>query len=455
VATSNNPISNLITIATFGGQSKYAADFQTVLSRAVQLRSLNLQIIQQEQQTQSDRQTALQSLDAQFTNLQSAIDNLKTATGVAGLSGSVSNTAVGSVSLSDGAVPASFTLEVQSLGSPAQALSTAGSTISDPGSQALSSSGSYTLTVGGTTKTLTPATNTLQGLVNAINTDPTLGVSASIVNVAGSGSTPDYRLTLQGTTLETESIQLNDGTEDLLTQMAPGSPASYKVNGYGSWITSNSNKITISPGVTVTLTGTNEGSPTTVNVQQNTTALQNALQIFAKYYNAAVDQLSASYGSNANALQGDSILFSAQSALKAITGYAGSDNSPLSYLGLDLDKTGHLSFNASELQASTSQGVSNVLKFLGDSSTGFIKAATSAVQGLEDPINGFIKLESQQISTNLSKLSSQISDEVDSINAFQQNLLEQLSRSDAVIFQLQSQASFFEGLFNYNNKSDN
>jgi flagellar capping protein FliD len=77
------------------------------------------------------------------------------------------------------------------------------------------------------------------------------------------------------------------------------------------------------------------------------------------------------------------------------------------------------------------------------------------VQGLEDPINGFIKLESQQISTNLSKLSSQISDEVDSINAFQQNLLEQLSRSDAVIFQLQSQASFFEGLFNYNNKSDN
>jgi flagellar hook-associated protein 2 len=454
VATSNNPISNLITIATFGGQSKYAADFQTVLSRAVQLRSLNLQMMQQEQQTQTDRQTALQSLDAQFTNLRSAIDNLKSATGLAALSGSVSNSSVGTVSLSDGAVPSSFTLEVQSLGSPARALSTAGSTVSDPGSQALSSSGSYTLTVAGTATTIAPATNTLQGLVNAINADPSQGVSASIVNVAGSGSTPDYRLTLQSTTLATQAIQLSDGSQDLLTQMATGSPAAYKVNGYGSWITSDSDTVTISPGVTVNLTGTNEGSPTTVTVQQNTTALQNALQIFAKYYNAAVDQLNASYGSNANALQGDSILFSAQATLKAITGHAAANNSQLSYLGLDLDKTGHLSFNASELQASTAQGTSNVLQFLGDSTTGFIKAATSAVQGLEDPINGFVKLEAQQISTNLSKLSNQISDEIDKINAFQQNLLEQLSRSDAVIFQLQSQASFYEGLFNYNNKSD-
>lgn len=455
MSTSNNPVSNLITIATFSGQSKYSADFQSVLSRAVQLRSLNLQMLQKQQQTQTDRQTALQSLDGQFTNLQSAINNLISVTGVAGLSGSVSTPSVASVSLGSGAVPASYTLEVQSLGSPAQALASAGTTVSDPSSQSLSSSSSYTLTVGSTTTTITPSTNTLQGLVNTINSNSSLGVTASIVNVAGAGSTPDYRLSLQSTNLAAQNIQLNDGSQNLLTQMAPGAPASYKVNGYGSWITSNSDTVTLSPGVTATLTGTNVGSPATVTVQQNTSALQNALQTFAKYYNAAVDQVSASYGPNANALQGDSILFSAQSALRAISGYSGLNGSALSYLGLDLDKTGHLTFNSTELQASTAQGTANVLKYLGDSTTGFILAATSAVQALEDPINGFVKSEEQQISTNLLTLNNQISDEVDKINTFQQTLLEQLSQSDAAIYQLQSQATFFQGLFNYNNKSNN
>ena len=237
--------------------------------------------------------------------------------------------------------------------------------------------------------------------------------------------------------------------------MAAGSPASYKVNGYPNWITSDSDTITLSPGVMVNLTGTNVGSPTTVTVQQNTAALQNALQSFAKYYNAAVDQLNASYGSNANALQGDSILFTAKSALKAVTGYTGFGNLQLSYLGLDLDKTGHLTFNAAELQATTAQGTAGAFSFLGDSTTGFIQAATSAVQTLQDPINGFVKLEEEQISTNLSTLNNQIDDEVDKINLFQQNLLQQLSQADAAIFQLQNQATFFEGLFNYNNKSNN
>jgi flagellar hook-associated protein 2 len=455
VSTSNNPISNLITIATFSGQSKYSADFQTVLSRAVQLRSLNLQMLQQQQQTETDRQTALQSLDGQFNNLQSAIDNLTSVSGVAGLSSSVSTPGVASVSLSSGAVPASYTLEVQSLGSPAQALSSAGSTVSDPNSQSLSTATTYSLTVGSTTTQITPSTNTLQGLVNAINSNSSLGVTASIVNVAGGGSTPDYRLSLQSTTLATQTIQLNDGSTDLLTQMAAGAPASYKVNGYGSWITSNSDTVTLAPGVTANLTGTNVGSPATITVQQDTSALQNAIQTFAKYYNAAVDQVNASYGSNANALQGDSILFSAQSALRAMTGYSGANGSGLGYLGLDLDKAGHLTFNASEFQASTAQGTDGVLQFLGDSTTGFIQAATSAVQGLEDPVNGFVKMEEQQISTNLLNLNNQINDEVDKVNAFQQNLLEQLSQSDAAIYQLESQATFFQGLFNYNNNNSN
>ena len=71
------------------------------------------------------------------------------------------------------------------------------------------------MTVNGVNHTITPAQNTLQGLVNAINADSSTGVSASIVNVGGSGS-PDYRLSVQSNALDAVTVQLNDGTNDLL-----------------------------------------------------------------------------------------------------------------------------------------------------------------------------------------------------------------------------------------------
>src|SRR3954471_22964751 len=117
MSTPTNSVSNLITIATFGGQSKFAGDFQTVLTRAVELQSLNLQMLQIQQQNQTDRQTALKSVDARLTNLQTAISNLSSSTGLSSYAANVSNTSVASVALSTGALAGSYTLEVTSLGS--------------------------------------------------------------------------------------------------------------------------------------------------------------------------------------------------------------------------------------------------------------------------------------------------------------------------------------------------
>ena len=54
----------------------------------------------------------------------------------------------------------------------------------------------------------------------------------------------------------------------------------------------------------------------------------------------------------------------------------------------------------------------------------------------------------------LSKLNTKINDEVDYINNFQQNLLTQLAQSDAAIYQLEQQNTFYTGLFNTNNNSN-
>jgi flagellar capping protein FliD len=51
-------------------------------------------------------------------------------------------------------------------------------------------------------------------------------------------------------------------------------------------------------------------------------------------------------------------------------------------------------------------------------------------------------------------MNKQINDEVDRINNFQQNLLTQLAQSDAAIAQLENQATYFQNLFNTNNKNN-
>ena len=138
------------------------------------------------------------------------------------------------------------------------------------------------------------------------------------------------------------------------------------------------------------------------------------------------------------------------------TRFLGNNGQPLSFVGLDLDTTGHLTFNSSEFQASiSSNGFASVTQFLGDSSSGLIHAATSAVQNLEDPVTGTIKTEEKQMADSLTKMNTKINDEVDRINTFQQNLLTQLAQSDAAITQLENQATYFQNLFNTNNKNNN
>jgi flagellar hook-associated protein 2 len=409
--------------------------------------------MQQQQTSQQNRQAALQTLDQTFSTLQNAINNLSSATGLSSLAPSISNPSVGTVSLSTGASPASYTLEVTSVGSHTQTYSADGlDTVTNPNTQNISASGSFTLTVGTNTYNITG--NTLQQVANAINGNPAYGVTASVVNV-GSPSSPDYRLAVNANSLGAVNVQLNDGTQDLLNTLSTGTLASYYVNGIPNEITSDSDTITLAPGVTVNLTGTNAGSPTTITVGQDSTAIKNALQTFANSYNAVVLQLAAAHGSNASSLQGDSILSTAQQALRSLLTFTGNGGSALSYLGLDLQDTGQLTFSSSEFDATASQGLNPILQFLGDSNSGFIQAATSAINNLEDPINGSIKLEENNIASSLRSLGTKMGDEIDRINTFQQNLLQQLSAADANIFNLEGQTSYFTSYFNYNSNNNN
>jgi flagellar hook-associated protein 2 len=457
--SSANGASGLITPLTFTGQSTYSAQFQQVIDKAVQIQEIPLDGMADQASTDQSRQTALQSLDQALATLQSAVTGLESAIGSQALSANVSDTSVASVSLGNDATTGVYQLEVDSLGAPTQTVSTGSpQTVTDPSTQDISGASSFTLTVNGQSTTITPATNTLDGLVSALNSNPPLGVTASIVNVGSSGS-PDYRLAVQSSTLGNVSIQLSDGSNDLLNTISTGSEATYKVDGLPNTISSDSDTITLAQGVSVNLLGTTPANaPITISVGQSTASSQTALQQFATAYNAVVDQLAAQHGQNAGALSGDSVLEVAQQALASIADYAnfGGSITNLSDLGLDLDTTGHLTFNAAEFDQSAANNFAGVSQFLGSTSSGFLGVATSALNNLEDPTVGAVKTEENSISQDLTQLNSNIADQENQINLFQQNLVNQLSQSDAVIATLQSQVSFFQGLFQIvNNISSN
>jgi flagellar hook-associated protein 2 len=443
-------MSSLVTPVTFNGQSKFSADFQNIIDRAVQLKSLQLNQLQTQQTTDQNQLSAVQSLDASFANLQSAISGLTSAIGSGSYAASVADPSVASVSLGSNATSGVYSLEVDSLGSTTQTVSVSGlNTVTDPNSQNISSAASFQLTVGTTSTTITPAGNTLQDLVNSINQNSALGVTASIVNVGSPGS-PDYRLAVQSTALGDVNIQLSDGTNSLLSTISPGAPATYKVDNLPNTISSSSSTITLAPGVTVNLTGTSTpGVPTTVTVQQTTTAAQSALQQFATAYNAVVSQLDAQHGPNAGPLAGNSILQTAQSVLEDINSYSvsGGGVQTLSDIGLDLDTSGNLTFNASEFAAAGGSNIDALSQFLGSATSGFLGNITSAVSSLGDPTTGILTSEEATLNTSITNIGSQISDQVNAINLYQQNLATQLSQSDATIATLSNQVTYFQDLF--------
>ena len=109
------------------------------------------------------------------------------------------------------------------MGSSTSAISDGTTTVTDPSTTNISSSSSYTLTVNGTATTLNLSSDNMDALATAIN-DANAGVSATIVNL-GSNSSPNYRLSVTSNEWGADTIQLNDGTNDLLTTLQTGANA--------------------------------------------------------------------------------------------------------------------------------------------------------------------------------------------------------------------------------------
>jgi flagellar hook-associated protein 2 len=448
----SSPISSPITLssASFTGVSKFGASLQQVLARAVGIASLPLNTLEAGLTTMTDRQRALQTLDANFSNLQQSINNLQRTVNSGLLSASVSNSAVVSATVGAGAIGGTYSIEVQNLGSWSTALSNAGPVVvANPTTQGITNDVSLTLSVGAATTIIKPATTSLQDLVSAINSQAGGQVQATLVNV-GSTATPDYRLSLAAVNLGADPVGLTDSLgADLIASSTSGLPASYKINGAGS-ITSTSRAVTLSTGLTVNLIGQSAaGEAATITVKNDPSVLASALSSFASAYNSAATALSQQHGAGGGPLQGDSIVRSLSSVLSRLGTYTnGTPAGALANFGLTLFSTGQLSFDLSAFSAAANGNFGTLVATLGSTTTGgFLKTAAGMLNGVEDSITGTLPAEEKAVASQITDRNAKIANEQAAVTQLQADLTAQISKADAAIAALESRVSYVTGLF--------
>ncbi len=431
----------------FTGTSNFASTLSQVLTRAVSIASLPVQSLQAQQTDLQNRQNALQGLDSVFSNLQSSIQNLQSTVQSGLLSASVSDSSV-AVTVGANATPASFTIQVGSLGSYSTALSAGGSTpVSDPTTQGISSSNTYTLNVNGAPTSITASDSSLSSLASAINSQAGSQVQAVVVNVGSPGS-PDYRLSLQSSQLGANTLDLTDSNgNSLITSSNQGSLASYSIDGSAT-VSSSSRNITIAPGVTATLQNTT-GQTTNITVADSPTTLLNAFNSFAQAYNSAVTALGQYHGQNGGVLEGDSIISTLGGVLSQLGTYdGGSVSTALANYGITVDQTGQLSVNSAAFTTAANSNFSGLLQTLGSSTTGgFLQSATNTLNSVEDPTVGILKLAETQVGSEITAQQTKISNAQANLSTIQSNLQQQIAKADASIASLESQVSYVGGLF--------
>ena len=438
--------------AYFTGMSNYSQDLNNAISREVQIAELPIELLQNNVNDLTNQSAELQTLESDLNNVQSAVTSLASAAGSM-LTATVANPYMATATVSSGATAGSYTLAVNNLGSFSNALSNDGlTTVTNPASQSVSASDSFTLTVtnGTGSPASTPITVTgggLNGLAAAINAADA-GVQAAVVNV-GSSTAPDYRLSLQSQVLGPVTMQLNDGTQALVTASgAAGVLAQYVVD--GKTVESDSDTITLAQGVTVQLTGT-DSTASTVTVAGDASGIGSALQSLVSAYNSAMTELDNNRGQTDVALAGQSIVYQLTNDLQSLANYsAGSGSiSSLSALGVTFsDTTGQLSFDQDTFDSATNGQADALQQFLGSATGGgFLQMATNSLTGVVDSNKGVVPQAIATLQTQITNANTQITAKDAAVTLMQQNLTQQMAAADTMIYDLQQQATEMQEMF--------
>jgi flagellar hook-associated protein 2 len=232
----------------------------------------------------------------------------------------------------------------------------------------------------------------------------------------------------------------------------PGTDTQYYVNGNTTnLLSSNSDQVTLAPGLTATMLSANPGQAITITVASSDANLSSALSSFATAYNSAASALNTETGQNGGALAGQSLIYELQGAMRQMAQFTTATGSvkSLSDLGLTLGSDGTLTFDGSQFSGMSASGVQQFLGGL--QSGGFLQVANNAVATFSDPTTGALTSQFNNISSEITSDDNQISNDQAKVAIIQTNLSQQLSAADAAIAVLQEQNTYFTNLFQTEN----
>ena len=430
------------TSAIFNGTSRFSQDFQNLISRATAIASLPITQLNSDKTKLSDQSTALTALENKFSSLHASVDSIEKALGGSSLQATISDPNKVSVTFGEGATEGTYSIDVVDAGAYATSM-TARAWVSE-------GSHTYQITLDGITNLdLTTMDNTVGSVASAINAQYSDKVRATVVNV-GSGEAPDYRISLQ-------SVQLGDLHPDILDNGASlkgtvtgGAVAKYIVNNSGITVQSTSRAVPISTGVTVNLLAKDNGTPVNITVARSTSALSDALYAFTTAYNSAVDELNKQHGNAGGALSGQRVINDLSQTLSGLSTYnaPAGQISGLADLGVDLDKTGHLTLNPFTLLGSVMANSSGVSAFLGSSKAGgFLKWASDSLAGVQDTTAGILPAAESSVQSQITNITNQITTQQDRVDQLRIRLQEQMAAADALIASIEQQYSNITDLF--------
>jgi flagellar hook-associated protein 2 len=343
-------------LATNVADAEYASQLANIDS---QNRTLTMQI--------SEASQLKNDLLALSTSLGTAVQS-----GSLSASPTVANSSVATASLPAGAssTASSYSLEVDNLASPQVLTSTTyASAIAATGSGTLTispgtiASGSFTAGASPVTITI-PSGATLTDVANAIN-----GSGAGVMAYIAASSS-GAQLVIKGAqgaangfTISATETAGDPGLSALAWEPATGDPArlaesasdaSYKLDGIAR--TSPSNTIdTAAPGLSLQLTGTNVGAPTTIGYSDPSSAISSAMQSFTTALNAIASELGTDMTASSGALGRDLAARNLRSQLSQFCGKVIMPNAApgapatLADLGLAMNKDGSFTLNSATL----------------------------------------------------------------------------------------------------------
>ena len=329
--------------------------------------------------------------------------------------------------------------------------STSIGTYADPAVTNVSVAGASTLELvyGSTTNaiTLTPATNNLNSVRDAINALG-IGVTASVVNNGVNSNSLSLTPVTPGNTLQLLDITPDtNGNPDytaapasLVTNTNQGSNAAFTLNGVPITRTSNSINDVI-PGLSFTLLGqTGLNQTVTLSLATDRSQLANALQTFTQNYNALSAQIDAQSGPGAGLLAGDVLVQNLREDMWQLSTYQGPGSSikNLSDMGVTFDTTGKMSFDQSAINSFSDSQLADAFKFFGSSSSGF-GAMASQFTHLSDPATGAIRQQEDGYDKENTQLSDQINALNDRVAVMQSSMTAKIQAADALVAQLEAQ----------------